>query len=423
MPFLAATISILPFLACLPQFRQLFWFGDEWDLLHQIERRGLAGWVTSLAAEGIGENFIPLFKLIWGGAVFFFSGSYFAIIALLWLFHALNVLALGLILRRSGSGAAAVLFACLFAGLPASNIEALGWSIQFSQVSSFTFLLWGLLAVLHYLDAERQRIGWAAAVLILTTCGLLTFSRGVLAAVALSGALLVMAKGLNVSLRARIALAVPVLLLALAEASLITGTSQGNHQHLLSSGAETYRSMARFAIGFFLFNPFHALLRITNLGTLAMVCLGVCKVAVVAVALATTSGRIRMLILLFVAFDGANACLVAIGRYQTGLAAAVGSRYQYVSLFCLAPSVAAVFACFLTRIPRRQTNWVAGAALLACATGTSAKWRSDMIFWADWRGRNTRLLLVSSAAQGAMPNVPSITVAGAREMVRAYHLH
>ncbi|MBK8857593.1 MAG: hypothetical protein IPN11_07875 [Opitutaceae bacterium] len=48
------------------------------------------------------ENFVPLFKLLWGGAALLFDGSYAAMIWLLWLTHGLNTMLLGRVILRAG---------------------------------------------------------------------------------------------------------------------------------------------------------------------------------------------------------------------------------------------------------------------------------------------------------------------------------
>ena len=88
-------------------FSRLYWFGDEFDLIDQIVRLGFWRCVWLAFAE----NFVPLFKVLWGGSVVLFRGSYAVMIALVWLTHALNVGLLGRVMRTCGMRWASVVLA------------------------------------------------------------------------------------------------------------------------------------------------------------------------------------------------------------------------------------------------------------------------------------------------------------------------
>src|SRR5580698_1238446 len=124
----SACASLLPLFIYHRLFVQLFWFGDEFDLIDQIDRLGFWKWVWLTFAE----NFVPLFKVLWGGAVIGFGGSYAAMIAIVWLTHGLNVALLGRVMRTCGLSWSAVFIAQVVFGLTAANCETLGWSVQWS---------------------------------------------------------------------------------------------------------------------------------------------------------------------------------------------------------------------------------------------------------------------------------------------------
>lgn len=422
VPLLGAIVATAPFVLCLPQFRRLFWFGDEWDLLAQLRRAGLLGWAGAFSAEGIGENFIPLFKFAWGGAVLATRGSYLLMLAILWLAHALNVLLLGYILRRCGFRPAAIATALVFAGLPASNIEALGWTIQFSQVFSFSCFLLGLLALLRLSETPQRRGLHFGIAILAAAAGILTFSRGVLGACLLAAAaLLFRGPGLE-RWRSRLSIAAAFFLTGAAGAILITRTAPGNHQHLLAAGMDTLQSIAHFGLAFLLLNPLQALLRLGEPTTTQMVVVGAIKIALVILALASASGTKRALLLLMVALDMTNAVLVALGRYHTGLAATVGSRYQYVPLFCLAPVLAFHFERVLGLFRARAATAGVFATLLVAGL-VAWPWPRDMRWWSDWRGEGTRAALRDARGDMPVPYDPGVTVATARELVTRYKLH
>ena len=97
----------------------------------------------------------------------------------------------------------------------------------------------------------------------------------------------------------------------------------------------------------------------------------------------------RALLGFLLAFDLANATLVALGRYWTLPVNALSSRYQYGPLLCFFPS--------------------AGVLLDALAT----------------RGDRTRAALRTPfpADRGVWPNIPPLHASSAPELVQRFHLH
>ena len=99
-PWFGGLLALAPLIWCHQAFSEVWWFGDDWDLLDQIARVGFVKWTLVAFAE----NFVPLFKLLWGGMVFVSGGSYFAMICALWLTHALNVALFVSLLRMALRG-------------------------------------------------------------------------------------------------------------------------------------------------------------------------------------------------------------------------------------------------------------------------------------------------------------------------------
>jgi hypothetical protein len=165
----AGCLALAPFVAYHRLFGRLYWFGDEFDLIDQIDRIGFWRWIWLVFAE----NFVPVFKLLWGGGVLAFGGSYLAMVATVWLTHALNVALLGRVMRTCGLSWVAVICAQVAFGLSPANIETLAWTVQWSAVLSVTFML---LAFDGFFRAPSgpASFAWSAA-------SALSFSRGVLA--------------------------------------------------------------------------------------------------------------------------------------------------------------------------------------------------------------------------------------------------
>jgi hypothetical protein len=145
LPAACALAALVPFVACAAEFHKLFWFGDEWDQLKELHRSGAWSYLTSTFAE----NFVPLFKAMWLSLILAGRGSYFIVLSAVWLTHALNVLLLGMILRRVDLRASGIAIALVWVGLPASNIETLGWTVQWSAVLALSFYLFALLEFLR----------------------------------------------------------------------------------------------------------------------------------------------------------------------------------------------------------------------------------------------------------------------------------
>jgi hypothetical protein len=418
LPAFGALVALIPFLACAREFRELFWFGDEWDQLAEFHRTGVWRYLTSTFAE----NFVPLFKAMWLSVIVAGRGSYLIVLAALWVTHALNVLLLGLVLRRIDVRAAGIAVALIWAGLPASNIETLGWTVQWSAVLALSFYL---LAVLQFLKIAGQHESASGAFWLLAAASVassLSFSRGILSgfAIALTCAIPLGIRNLRGRNRALAVLA--ALLPALAVGAIIASSAQGNHLRLLQPGAVAMT--ARFAAHFFLLNPLQGIWSLTPNDSLLVV-LGATKIAIYVLALIRARETGRWLVWLSLVLDISNAVLVGIGRYHTGLAAAVGSRYQYVPLFCLAPAVAILVDWAVEAV--RPVPYLARALTFAMAVllawSIASPWREHMRSWSGWRGTEMRVLLQTRRDAGLLPFVATVSTAEAHALCDEFHLH
>ena len=418
LPILGGLVAVTPFLLCASSFRKLFWFGDEWDQLKEFHQAGVWRYVTATFAE----NFVPLFKAMWLLLLAAGRGSYLVVLAVLWITHALNVLLLGTILRRIGAGAAGIAVALVWAGLPASNIETLGWTVQWSAVLALSFFL---VAVLQFLRFAGRGSNDATALGLLAAASLassLSFSRGVLSgcAIAFTCSIPIGIRGLRPRDRALAGAA--ALLPALLVAAIIASSVQANHQRVLQHGVAA--KAAEFAAHFFLLNPLQALWGLEPRDGL-LYFLGAIKLAIYGIALLRARGTGRWLVWMSLVLDTANAVLVGIGRYHTGLGAAVGSRYQYVPLFCLAPAVAMVIDGIVGVLrsvpPLARAVTVALPLLLALLI--ASPWSEQMRSWSGWRGMDVRLILMTKRDATPLPYTAGVSTAEAAALRDDFHLH
>ncbi len=417
-------LALAPLVWCHAQFAELFWFGDDWDLLDEIARAGFWNWLGMVFAE----NFIPLFKLAWGGLVFAGGGSYFAMIVAVWLTHALNVTLLGKLLRAEGFGWAATALVLAIFGLSWTNIETLGWSVQWSPVLAVTFLL---AAANWHACQEASTRAWSWRVhgmlAALVAASALSFARGVLTGVALAAVSFVPIAAGPWRGRSRLPTAAVCLLPSAVVAGLIYALADGNHHHI--TAAHELALIARYALYYLGLNPLHRLLELESVEPYQAAYLGAVKLILVVWCLRHSAGRVRRLLLLVLVLDLCNAALLGLGRHTTGIAAAVSSRYQYYSLLCTLPFAGYAFEVMLDRWLGAWRFWRTALAtlLVLAATGHVARtWPSFMVQWANLRGTYTRELLFRNPDPPrlrAIPGVDTMTTRRAKKLIEIYHLH
>ncbi len=414
-----AVLAILPQLLYAPSFAELFWFGDDWDLLDQISRLGFWRWV----AMPFAENFIPLFKLIWGGAAIT-SGSYYLMIWIIWITHALNAILFHRLLTSNGlSWRTAVPATVIFALTPA-NIETLCWATQWSAVISMTFFL----AALHVQSAATSpRL---RDIVLLFGCALasaLCFSRGVVTGLAL-GLVALYPSPLSRYPNAKQWLhAVICWLPSLGVAAVIALFAGGNQQHVT---LQTLLNGAEYASYFFALNPLHHLLPFDGWSWRTVVVLGLANGACILWVWLRATERQRQLVSTLVLFALGSAALVGIGRFHTGLETVPSSRYQYSAQICMLPIYALCIEGLWARLERRKVprltfSILASLAAMLLANRYIQRWKSDIADWSVGRGREAReLLLVNPAppAENAVPGIPFMTTQRAKELINEYNL-
>ena len=416
----ACLICFLPLLLSYSSFRKLWYFGDDWDQLSEMANRGFLDWMLRPFAE----NFVPLYKLLWAGALHVFGGSYFALITLVWITHILSLLLLARVLKRCEAPPAAIICAVLTLGMPWSNIESLAWSTQWTGLLSSSAYLVAWLCLLRALDERSTVARWAIPAYFLTLVAAPLFhSRGILNGLAIGGCLLVYRPFVR-GLRSRWVLLCVGSLVAAATMSgviyLLALRQAGTALHL---GATN--QMAVFSLYYLALNPgFHILLLpVQLLGWPTAALLGGLKAAIVARGFVVSSRKMRPFLLSVILLDLGYAMTLGFGRFHTGLGATVSSRYQYVSLFCFAPFLGMALEDLARRIRQTRPRRAATAVVLTAWTLLLFwPWRREMESWSRWRGSDIRQVVRFAPPETKVPF--SLTTAGrARELTFLYDLN
>jgi hypothetical protein len=422
-----ALLSLCPLLFNWRLFQDLYWFGDEWDQLEQILDHGFWSWVFSF----FGENFAPMLKLTWGGGALLSGGHYIGLVIILWIAHAITVFLFGLLLRQNGFRWPGTLLAMVLLGLPHSNLETLGWTIQLITVQGTLFLLAAAIyhGHVHFESAptHRRHVAW---LLTLISAGTFSYVRGVLNGAALALMSLWPDAGWSSKWwpqwRPRVIAAgwcfIPAVVLTL----LILIFAQGNHQKI-DGPADALSRMLEYAFWYFSLNPFFRLLEWDSWGWRTTWLFFVLKAIVLVWAWRLAAPRQRRILIVLIAFDLGTALLLGIGRYHTGLPSANSSRYQYTALVCTLPFVAVLLDRLFVFLTRWRRAEVVVAAVLALTTGLALalQWRAHMEIWSGWRGREPRHLLTehpSPPAEGAVPGIPLMTTERAKRVIEHYDL-
>jgi len=401
-----AASSLLPFVIFHGMFSRLFWFGDELDLIDQLDRLGWWKWVWLVFAE----NFVPFFKVLWGGAVYAGGGSYGFMLLLLWLAHGVTVACFGRLLRGVGLGWTAVIAGMLLFGLAPSNYETLTWSVQGSAVLALTFQLLALDACFR-----GARVGWPLAGVLSSA---LSFSRGVLAGPL--SALATWCSGRRAGRWGRAALLLaPAVLVGL----LISVLAEGNHQHMRGHWGQA----GIYALWYFCLNPAYALFDVASSGWRTTLILGALKLGLVGWGLRRSGGRLRVLLVVMLAFDLGNAVLLGVGRYHTGIGTVTSSRYQYSSLVAVLPAAGFALERLVTRrqLPVALLRALLGAAGAALAVGLILLWPRELDHFTRWRGTDSRRILFEDPHPDpyGVPGIPFMPMDRAKALIAKYHLH
>ena len=400
LPFFAAIVSMLPFLICLPKFKLLYWFQDDWELLNDCARLGTPAWIR----QPMGENFAPVFELMWIGAIHATGGGYLAMIALLWATHLAILFLLAAILMRCGFRAEAAAIAMLMPGLAWTNFETLGWATQWSALLCALFLMFAWASVSGSFGRWSAILALAAVLLSGAT-----FGRGILSGAVLAVFLMLTKR----DKRYAALLFASSLILLIPYAHLLA--MNPNFRHV---DASRIAAMALWARNYLLLNPLYLLMSYPHkkVGAEALWIFGAIKILVMMAGILVATRTQRRLLSTLLVFEIATAALLASGRYTTGSIGEVSSRYQYVSLLCFGPFLGLVVARMVRSKPLLVACWIGLALVIAMP------WGRHMDRWAYERGIEVRESIRSTPDDQRF-GLPSITAGRARELIAKYGLH
>ena len=395
----SSLLSVLPLLAYWRQFNQLFFFHDDFLLLHDLAGSTLLRWIFHPYA---GESIFPLFKFLWIAAIWLFGGSYMALIVLQWLTHLSLCFAFGWLLIRLRLPVAAAGFAVLTFGLPSSNIETLAWSIQWGAQLDLLFFLMAWHALLTILR-RRSAVAWSVWYVFCLFAGALCSSRGIVCGLMLGLYLVLTGEGVRRIWLCALSLA-PTALLVLATWLWVPPFRETRLGHLT------------YSFNYLMLNPLFSLFPIrTHLSTgVQLAVFGGIKIMVIAWAFYKSGRRFYSFFVTLIAFDLATAAALGYARTWTGLSTTVSSRYQYISLLIFAPMAGMAIAGW--RREWKAIVFVLWIWLLAY------RWEPSLDYWCNWRGTAIRNALARNP-----PNAPfdpsRLSIAEGRKLVERYQLH
>jgi hypothetical protein len=389
----SSLLSLLPLAVWRPQFQLLFFFHDDWELLDRADRLSLGNW---LCEPFLREGIFPLFKLLWLGAVHLTGGSYFGMILLLWLTHLSICLLFGWLLARFDLPPAAIVFSVLTFGVSWTNIETLGWSMQWNSQLAIVFFL----AAWHCLLNTRP---WAVGCFFCLLGSSLCSSRGIVSGLVLAVFVLLRNERVDRIRLSLLCLAPTAILLAIMWALV-------PHRSVDLAAALLY------GWEYLILNPLFRPLPIPRHGFEigALIICGALKTAVYVWAFWKAKPTVRPLLFTLVAFNLVVAATLGFSRWQTGLATVTSSRYQYIPLLCFGPMAGILIAEL--RLGARA------AVIILCACGLVYPWKRHSEQWATERGIKLRAAIQQSDPQDRF-DPSSLNAGRARELIQRYGLH
>lgn len=338
--------SFLPLVHYWGDFSEYYFMGDEWAQLLQIDEWGYWNWVFSF----FGENFMPVFKLVWSAVLFLGNGSYFLFILVTFLMHAVVVFLLGYLLRQWGLSWFVVICSQWVVALSYTHIEIMMQSIQMSNLLSYSFLL--LLAIYVSGRVLKKRgfpVTSCVIIALLSLLGALSFSRGLLNGSAVFATFVLVAflkrKTPTEWLAPALSALLPCFAVGLLTAFAVfgkTGSSSDGIQ-IVEVGRHYFYHLS--------LNPLFQQLRGVQLSMGLGVKLLFANAILLALGIACAKEKQKSLVVFFTFFFLGNGLLLSLGRSHMAIDTVASWRYQYGVLLCFAPVVAMVLDRLISYVP------------------------------------------------------------------------
>jgi len=425
-PYLWIVVGSLPAFLPLVQYwgdwSKYFYMGDEWAQFHQMDESGYWPWVFRF----FGENFMPVFKLVWSAILFLGNGSYFLFVIIQFLLHAVVVFLLGYLLRLWGFSWFVVLFSQLVLALSHTHIEIMMQSIQMSNLLSYSFLL--LLAIYASERALQDKGFSTRSCLIigsLSLLGALSFSRGLLNGSSVAATFVLVGLFRKQPARLWLAPALPAFLPCLA-IGLMTALAVFGKTGSSADGIPL-TEVGRHYFYHLSLNPLYQQLRGVQLSPGLGLRLLVANMVLLALGLLCARERQRTLIIFFVFFFLGNGLLLSLGRSHMPIDTVASWRYQYGVLLCFAPIVAAIFDRLITFIPQPMIRLIPQLILIWWVSGrVYDHWKYHSPVWSDSRGTQIRAAADAKDIDPkahAISGFSGVSDGRALELIEKYNLH
>ena len=420
--FLGALPAFLPLVQYREDFAKYFFMGDEWAQLQQIDDWGYWTWVFAF----FGENFMPVFKLVWSAILFLGDGSYFFFVLIQFLLHASVVFLLGYLLRQWKMSWFVVFFSQCTLALNYTHIEILMQSIQMSNLLSYSCLL--LLAIFVSNRVISQK-GFSAVscvlIAFLSLMGALTFSRGLLIGTALFATFFLIAVLKKQKAGEWLAPALSALIPCLG-VGIITAVAIFGKTGSSSEGIQWVEVGRHFFYQVSL-NPLYQQLHDGQIGPAFAWQLLIVNFTMLAAGIFCAKKEQRPLLIFFIFFFIGNGLLLALGRSHMSIDTTASWRYQYGVLLCFVPTAGLILNRVINFIPQKQLRLIPQIlSVLWVSVYVYDHWEHHSPSWSDSRGSQIRAAAsaenIDSEAH-TISRFSGVKDGRALELIEKYNLH
>ena len=421
--FYGSLIAWLPLVFYSEHFLKFFYFTNEWDMLHDMDVVGYWKWVFQFRAE----LFIPVFKFLWTAVVLAGDGNYHHLIYAVFINHMIILILLGYLLRQWGFGPFPVLFVQCVLGANYTHIEVFTWTSQWIGLIALTsFLIILIIFSKGYIRGENLNISNLLWVFVFSLLGALSFGRGVVNGAALLGVCLLLFLLRDSRARFLWAPGIAAFVPCLAVSLIIVGWSFMHSANLADSGGQIGDILSFFGYGISL-NPWYQQIRGLEIDVLHASGLFILNFSIFAMGAYWAKPSQRPVLYVLILFFLGDAALIALGRNHLPVETIPSWRYQYFSIFVMAPFIGIILSRLIRIIPTVPLR--SGVAI--CVLWFSTEWVFNpwsiyLPSWAESRGVQTRELVLAEDIDPEASTISGyykITNERAVELAEKYNLH